>query len=130
MTLEELEKTLPNGLHDAFLRGLNIDLAKIAMSLELDVDFSSPEDPGYKMRACRITLSGLAFCVITPPVPKSADLYVSEEYMVARPLREVAPLPPELPPVPEGAFGYVFATYPRNIGIFIAARDARLDWTG
>ncbi len=73
MTLEELENTLPNGLHDAEVRRVAVDYENGKVTLELAVWVGNMDDPperreAYKNR--RIEISGLLFLVMEPPDPK------------------------------------------------------------
>jgi hypothetical protein len=73
MTLEELEGSLPNGLHDAEVRRISIDYAHRKVTLELAVWIGKMEDPPHRREAYRdgrIEISGLLFMVIEPPDPK------------------------------------------------------------
>jgi hypothetical protein len=73
MTLEELESSLPNGLHDAEVRRISIDYEHRKVTLELAVWIGKMEDPPDRREAYRdgrIEISGLLFMVIEPPDPK------------------------------------------------------------
>jgi len=69
MTLEEIEKGLPNGLHDAQLLSFAVDLAKGTLTLDVEADRSSYEhgnkDPEYF--PAKITVSGLCYLKLDPP---------------------------------------------------------------
>jgi hypothetical protein len=72
MTLEELESSLPNGLHDAEVRRISIDYEHRKVTLELAVWVGKMEDPPDRREAYRdgrIEISGLLFMVIEPPDP-------------------------------------------------------------
>ena len=45
MTLEELEDTLPNGLHDAKVQGITVDYAQRRVTFDLAVSVGKMEDP-------------------------------------------------------------------------------------
>jgi len=69
MTLQEIENKLPNGLHDAQLQRLTLDLARSTLTLEVDVDSSVPaagEEEGDPTRA-KITVTGLCYLKLDPP---------------------------------------------------------------
>jgi len=73
MTLEELENTLPNGLHDAEVRRVAIDYEKRKVTLELAIWVGNMDDPPGQREAYkggRIDISGLLFLVMEPPDPK------------------------------------------------------------
>jgi len=69
MTLHEIENKLPNGLHDAQLLWLNLDLARSTLTLEVEVDSAPPEaaqEVGEPTRA-KITITGLCYFKLDPP---------------------------------------------------------------
>lgn len=73
MTLEELENTLPNGLHDADVQGITVDYAQRKVTFDLAVWVGKMEDPPERREAYksgRIEISGLLFLVMEPPDPK------------------------------------------------------------
>jgi len=73
MTLEELENTLPNGLHDADVHGIAIDYAERRVTFDLAVWVGKMEDPPERREAYksgRIEISGLLFIVMEPPDPR------------------------------------------------------------
>jgi len=72
MTLEELENTLPNGLHDAELLRIDVDYGQRRLALNLDVfvgDLNGPLEKREAYRKARIEFSGLQFLVVEPPDP-------------------------------------------------------------
>ena len=73
MTLEELENTLPNGLHDAEVQGITVDYAQRKVTFDLAVWVGKMEDPPEQREAYkngRIEISGLLFLVMESPDPK------------------------------------------------------------
>jgi hypothetical protein len=44
MTLEDLDRTLPNGLHDARIRSLSHDYKSAVVKLEVEILFGLPAD--------------------------------------------------------------------------------------
>ncbi|HZW93900.1 MAG TPA: hypothetical protein VFF64_13190 [Candidatus Eremiobacteraceae bacterium] len=83
MTLEELENTLPNGLHDAEVRRMAVDYEKRKVTLEVAVWVGNMDDPPGRREAYksgRIEISGLLFLVMEPPDPeypfKTSDLTI------------------------------------------------------
>jgi len=73
MTLEELERTLPNGLHDAEVQGIAVDYRQRKLTLEVAVwvgDMGDPPERREAYRNGRIEISGLLFFVMEPPDPK------------------------------------------------------------
>ena len=73
MTLEDLENTLPNGLHDAEVHKLSVDYVGRTLTLDLSVwvgDMDDPPERREAYRAGRIEISGLQFFVVEPPDPR------------------------------------------------------------
>ena len=73
MTLEELEGTLPNGMHDAEVQCIAVDYARRSVTLDLAVWVGDMDDPPERREAYkqgRIEISGLLFFVMEPPDPK------------------------------------------------------------
>jgi len=134
MTLAEIENSLPNGFHDAYIHCITIDYVKREVKFSMDIlvgDLSS-SDEGMRedYRAALLTLSDLFFCVIEPPRQQY-------DYQSAKPLwvdagsRESTQIPisSELPDlISEGAFTYWFYVNQWNAFIHVAARQAGLQW--
>jgi hypothetical protein len=73
MTLEEIENSLPNSLHDAEVHRLVADYAKRTLMAELDVWVGNMDDPPDRRetyRTARIDIEGLHFLIMEPPDPK------------------------------------------------------------
>ncbi len=73
MTLEELENSLPNGLHDAEIRRMTVDYEDRKVTLELEVWVGKMGDPPERREAYksgRVEICGLLFLVMEPPDPK------------------------------------------------------------
>src|SRR5271157_2140727 len=70
MKLKELEDTLPNGLHDAEVRGIHIDYGLHRLTLDVDVWVGTLDDPPGQREAYKsgqLDISGLIFLVMEPP---------------------------------------------------------------
>jgi hypothetical protein len=69
MTLQEIENKLPNGLHDAQLLRLDLDLARSTLILEVEVDSSIPEEDKEEgdPTPAKITVTGLCYLKLDPP---------------------------------------------------------------
>lgn len=129
MTLAELEKSLPNGLHDAELVGLEVDYAvrKAVLSVNVDIGDSdadtSPDGESY--RRARIRFFGVQFVVIDPPT--AGDSY-SRLSMIDTGSGQPRTSPCNLPPIREDCFlCWVFVTQ-WNSFIRISASDVALEW--
>ncbi len=66
VTYQELERMLPNGLHDAELMKVDIDYEGCRAIFEVNLDVSAREDE-ERYRRGRITFSDVAFVAIDPP---------------------------------------------------------------
>jgi len=131
VNLEELEGDLPNGLHDALLRGFSSDLperrAEFILNVWLGDLHSSVTAERERYRAARLELLGLAYLVVdahhpTYPVGDGAPVRVDACAADDDPQRA--------PQVPPGGFAGRFFVTEWNAFIHFAARDARLTWIG
>lgn len=73
MTIEDIEKSLPNGLHDSKLCRLAVDYQLRTLEAEVEIwignmDEAPEQRETYKRG--RIEISGLIFMIIEPPDPK------------------------------------------------------------
>src|SRR3954462_9450798 len=73
MTLEELENTSPNGLHDAEVQSLSVNYKEGSLTFDLRVwvgrIWDSPERR-EEYKNGRLEISGLLFLIMEPPDPK------------------------------------------------------------
>jgi hypothetical protein len=70
VTLEELENSLPNGLHDAEMQRVCIDYRQRTITIDMSVFVGDVDAPIEKREAYRegtLVISGLQFAVIEPP---------------------------------------------------------------
>jgi hypothetical protein len=102
MTLEELEATLPWGLHDAYLERLQIDWPEAKLVLDVRVMVTEHQDMDQR---ARITITGLVFCSVDPPEIDSAH-----GYEALRP-----PVEPVHPSWPAAPMGYCWSSL-RSLG--------------
>jgi len=132
MTLAELERTLPNGLHDAELHSYAVDYAQQKLVLELTVWVGNIEDPIESCEAYRkgrIEISGLLFLAVEAPAAnypfgKSAPLTIDAcditKNLDAALLRSL----------PNDAFLRSIWINEWNAFMHVAARSAAIDWVG
>ncbi len=129
MTLEELENTLPNGLHDAEVERIEVDYQRRRVALDLAVWVGNMDDPPERREAYkkgRIEISGLLFLVMEPPDSrypfKASDLRIDGCDMSKN-------LDPELlKALPGDAFVRSLWVNEWNAFMHIAARDAGIAW--
>jgi hypothetical protein len=70
MTLEDLDQTLPNGLHDARIRSLRYDFESATVKLEVEILFGLPDDPPlerFRYRNGEILFHQVLFCSVEIP---------------------------------------------------------------
>ena len=70
MTLEELEHTLPNGLHDSEVQSIQIDYVERRATMQVCVFVGDVDAPLERREAYReglLVISGLLFAAIEPP---------------------------------------------------------------
>ena len=129
MTLEELEKTPPNGLHDAEVKRVAIDYERRTMVVDLAVwvgDMDGPPERREAYRYARIDISGLCFLVMEQPDPKypfhESDLRIDGCDM-SKNLK-----PDLLSALPADSFFRSLWVNEWNAFIHVAARDAKISW--
>ncbi len=132
MTFDELDRSLPNGFHDAWIKRIEVDYVARKVSFVMEILVGLPEDPPGRRSRLRdglVVLEGMEFIVIEPPTPGAAiekdrglwvDSYVG------------GPLPPEAESLPTPADCFLAAFYVDQLNscMCIAARDARHQWIG
>jgi hypothetical protein len=129
MTLAELEQSLPNGLHDAELAGIQVNYAAKRAVLSLNVDVEGRDDEfgadTEHYRAAQVRFEGLQFFVIDPPtIDESASRLPTIDTGSGDPPTS----PGALPPIREGcSLCWVFVA-DWNSFIRISARDVILEW--
>jgi hypothetical protein len=131
-SLEELERQLPNGLHDSDVLALTHDYVRATVTLELKLWVAeSLEDTDDHYRPARLTIHGVALLCIEPPEsgydfdgPGALDL------LGASPLAMLKRPPPPLPPIPPDCFCNALYINTWNAHVIVAARSVTLDWTG
>jgi hypothetical protein len=127
LPLDDFEE-LPNGLHDAVLLGLAIDLQQREVSLDLDAwvgDLHAAEEEVREKRLrCTIIVSGVALLSIEPPderlvaapEPGMIDVGTGKGHPDAR-----------IPPLPDGAWLCWIFVVAWNTFIHIAGLSARIE---
>jgi len=134
MRLEEIERMLPNGFHDALLERICVDYVKRCARLDLHVwmgDLRSQDKESREAyREGQLRLDDLLFCVIEPPDP-TYSYYESGSLLLGAGSLKSTEIPslPQLPgPLPEGAFTHWFFVQKWNAFIYVAAMDAHFEW--
>jgi|SRR5580700_1394134 hypothetical protein len=128
MNLAEIEATLPWGLHDAYLEGIEIDWLTSTASLLVRVMMTERQDQDQR---AKITVSGLAFCAMDPPDPRrqNEDSSSADGLWLGSgegPANDTARQ--RLPEVPGGCFLHWLFVNQWNSFIHISGREAHLEW--
>jgi hypothetical protein len=134
MNLEQLEKSLPNGFHDAEVEFITVDYVsrKAVMKMQLSVGnpdaATSEEREVYK--PVELHLSDVVYFVVEAPDPKYK--YAEKKGLsvdAGRADEESAPASPvPIEQLPAGASAYWFFVNDWNSFIHVAAMDASLQW--
>src|SRR5688500_2720665 len=132
MTIEELERSLPSGFHDALIHRLSVDYVARTAALEVDIDVGDPEaaecaERERKRRAC-VTLEGLIFLVVESP--DSAYPYGAGKPLWGdtAPIVRDSPGVPRLPALPAGAFEFCVFVNQWNAFMYLAGTHVSLEW--
>lgn len=134
MTLDELDKKLPNGFHDAHIFSINLDYVAGTAELHLSLWVGSMDDPPparEEYHEASLLVTGLCFCSIEPPypsypfIPHGLPVTVSGDPAKSDHLPSLTDLSARCP---AGTWYYRFFVNDWNAFIHIAARDAEFDW--
>ncbi|HEX5704806.1 MAG TPA: hypothetical protein VFX97_16525 [Pyrinomonadaceae bacterium] len=130
MTIEEVLESLPNGLHDAYLRSINIDYAERTAELQLDIwigDMSLDEEAREARRQVLLKLSGLCYFVVEAPDPKYTFHEAKPLWIDAGGESPATEGSTKLPETPEGAFTFWMFVHDWNAFIHVAAMQAAVE---
>jgi hypothetical protein len=130
MTLEELENSLPNGLHDAEVNKITIDYEHRRATVDLAVWVGNMDDPPHRReayKAAQVQIPGLLFVVMEAPDPRypfgdSTQLTIDGCDMRKNLRTEL------LNSLPPDAFVRSLWVNEWNGFIHIAARNAEISW--
>jgi|SRR5579864_1564527 hypothetical protein len=130
MTLEDIEKSLPNGLHDSQLHRLHVDYEHRKLQADVAVwvgELDEPSEKRERYRRARIEITGLIFLVIEPPDPRYPFLDTARLTVDGCDKRENLDIA-LLKSLPEKSFFRSLWVGEWNTFIHVAATDARLFW--
>jgi hypothetical protein len=128
-SLEAIEANLPNGFHDALIKGISVDYVERKIVLSIAIWTGTLEGATEQERESYadavLTVSDFLFCVIDPPDPQYP-------FNSPEPLRVDSgsgnPKGVEfLNNIPPDAFAHWFFVNQWNSFIYIAARSAHLE---
>ena len=130
MTLEELEDTLPNGLHDAEVRRVSVDYEKRTAIVDLEVFVAGLDAPVAEREAYRsasIIITGLQFLAIEPPYPNYP--FADSGTVRIDACDKTKDLDAELlKNLPSGSFCRSFFVSEWNAFVHLAGLDAAIEW--
>ncbi len=131
MTLEQIEQSLPNGLHDATLSSFARDLEKKALVIRVSVLMGLPNDPPESRERYRdaiITFSGVKLLVAECPDASSAFLAPGAVTFYAE-RSKPGTFPPELEErLADGTGFYSLYVLDWESSIHLAADEVEFEW--
>lgn len=128
MTIEELTRPLPWGLHDAYLVRIGADWERREVSMEVRVQIGDHQQTD---QLARIVVTGLEFFLALPPEPTASSLPLEADalpWIDAGPGRMPHHQALALPPTPEGCFLHHLLIRESWQAFYLCGRDARLEW--
>ena len=131
MSIEEVEKSLPNGLHDAVMRKHLVDYEKRTLELHIDVwvgDLDSKVEKDRELyKSGTLRFEGLEYFVIEPP---SEVKVLFEPFSFSAGNPEVDKIKPSviLPETPEGTFLTFFFIYKLEAFMHICASKVEFNY--
>lgn len=130
MTLEDIENSLPNGLHDAQVQRLSIDYGQRTLTAEVSVwvgDLSGPSETHEEYRPGQIEITGLIFVIMEPPDPSYPFSNSTKLTIDGCDLRQHLDVE-LLKSLPEKSFFRSLWVGEWNAFVHVAATDARFSW--
>ncbi len=131
MSIEEVEKSLPNGLHDAVMRRHVVNYEN--RTLEFDIDIwvgnldSDIEEERERYKSGTLKFEGLEYFVLEPP---SEVQLVFEPFSFSAGNPEVDEIKPSvvLPTAPKGTFQTFFFIYKLEAFMHICAAEVEFKY--
>ena len=130
MTLEDIEKSLPNGLHDAELSRLVVDYEQRTLKTEIAVwvgDLEEPRERRERYRRALIEIAGLSFLIMEPPdarYPFASSTKLTIDGCDQRQNLDIT----LLKSLPRKSFSRSFWVGEWNAFIHVAGADAKFSW--
>jgi hypothetical protein len=127
MRLDEIERQLPWGFHDAYVERMDIEWTAARLRMYMRVMMSERQD--LDQRAV-VTMDGLVYCSMEPPELKgtAAAAEARDGLWVQPDEIDEEKRPAGLPPTPRGAFLHRFYVTSWNAFFYICAREATFTW--
>lgn len=131
MDIEQIEQSLPNGFHDAYLTLFLLNTVRRDIELSLNVLLADDGDlQAERYESCKLTLNDYAVVTLEPAVAyreiKGCDgLEVDRVQLKEEDYRALKEAGYE---IPAGNFWFALFVYSWNSRIIINARDATLEF--
>ena len=127
MNFNELDRTLPNGFHDAELRHFEMDYVNRTLRFDLVVWIGKMEDA--QVRPARVTVASVAFLVLEPPDTnypwqKAGTICIDTGEGVPKQSSS------KVPNAPEGTAITWMYLKEMNCFLLFAGGEALLEWSG
>jgi hypothetical protein len=122
MTLDELEDTLPWGLHDAYVERMTIDWTRAQLTLDVRVMIGEHQETD---RRARIVVSGLDYFAMEPPRTQTRPREGEGIWVLAQPVSTDGD---GHPPLADGCFRHRFYVNEFNSRFDVVGRTAALEW--
>lgn len=132
MTLEELENTLPNGLHDSEIKSIEIDYVQRSTTLKLSVfvgELNAPSEIREAYKEALLVITGLQYLIIEPPNENYPFAESKALWIDARDMSKNLN-PSLLASLPEGSFVRSFFVNEWNSFVHLAGTNVELTWKG
>lgn len=129
LVIEEIERKLPNGFHDATVKRIEIDLLNRTLKIDIDIDISDVGDAEIKSRSATLNVMDLVFCAIEPPRELGYfNLETRGAWVAYSSSEKPKNFQTDIPsPLPAGAFEHYFFISEWNSFIVIVAKGAKLE---
>jgi hypothetical protein len=129
MRIADLDRSLPNGFHDASLHSISARPEEGVVEFGLELSIGETEGTQEEMdryRPARLVLSGVRYFFIDPP-GSSRETWAPRASMID--LCDSDPAVSQQFETPDGSFAARFFVSDWNAFIHFAATDATLTWT-
>lgn len=133
MTLDELYKTLPNGMHDAVVHSITVDYSKRQARFDISVwvgDLDSKDSEAREAyRDGELVLNDVGYYIVETPDPTYPYYGIENITIDTGNIDSLnKPIDVKLPPAQEGMLVNWIYVYEWNSFIYVASRSAELRW--
>lgn len=131
MNIEDIERGLPNGLHDAVMRKHIVDYEKHTVTFYIDVWVGDLDSKIKEEKECYkggvLKFSGLEYFVIEPPSEVNV-LFEPFSFSPGNPDTDKIKPSSNLPETPEGTFCTYFFVYSLNAFMHICSSEVTFSY--